>query len=145
MAEATKNFSGAELEGLINSAASFALERGMKSSRRAEKQPGDVTGVPGEVTGDPGDMQVTMEDFWGALREVVPALGTRAAHLTVSAPALPLVRRENIPAFPASDWTRAAHLTVSAPALPSITIRTWCSTTRLANTLGGKKRRGTLT
>ena len=85
VAEATKNFSGAELEGLINSAASFALERSMlPASARARAEGSRAEGEGGvEVPPLSPELRVTMEDFTGALRDVSPQLGTRAAHLTV--------------------------------------------------------------
>jgi hypothetical protein len=51
VAEATKNFSGAELEGLINSATSFALERAMKAHG----------GEASELGGGDGEVRVQMQ------------------------------------------------------------------------------------
>eukprot|EP00927_Polykrikos_kofoidii_P064950 TRINITY_DN60754_c0_g1_i1.p1 TRINITY_DN60754_c0_g1~~TRINITY_DN60754_c0_g1_i1.p1 ORF type:complete len:726 (-),score=139.50 TRINITY_DN60754_c0_g1_i1:51-2228(-) len=58
----TKNFSGAELEGLVRSATSFALNRKV-----------DVTDIskPTDLT----DITVTPEDFENAMLEVKPAFG----------------------------------------------------------------------
>jgi vesicle-fusing ATPase len=67
LAALTKNFSGAELSGLVKSAASFAFARNTK--------PGTVA-VMGD---DVANMKVTMEDFLGALTEVRPAFGADGA------------------------------------------------------------------
>jgi len=77
VAEATKNFSGAELEGVINSATSFALERAMKLHSHSSS---DADDGPAALPTDTA-VKVEMQDFWKALREVLPALGTRAERL----------------------------------------------------------------
>eukprot|EP00850_Spirogloea_muscicola_P003192 SM000012S25454 [mRNA] locus=s12:1334788:1340370:- [translate_table: standard] len=59
----TKNFSGAELEGLVRSAASFALNRQVNFN--------DLT----QPLGDEDAIKVTMGDFENALQEVQPAFG----------------------------------------------------------------------
>lgn len=68
LAEESKNFSGAEIEGVVKSASSYALYGSI-----------DVTKGGGEVTkavvGDKKKILVTMEDFRAALREVTPAFG----------------------------------------------------------------------
>jgi vesicle-fusing ATPase len=83
VAEATKNFSGAELEGLINSATSFALERSMRA-QAAESSGGGGEG--GEQQTGESEVRVQMQDFDRALREVLPALSTHTARLAAMAP-----------------------------------------------------------
>lgn len=62
LADITKNFSGAEIEGLVKSAASFALNR--------QIDVGDLSkGV------DEDNLKVSMQDFHTALAEVKPAFG----------------------------------------------------------------------
>jgi len=63
LASQTKNFSGAELEGLIRSATSFALNRKV-----------DVTNLA-ESAKDLANIKVTSDDFQRALGEVKPAFG----------------------------------------------------------------------
>ena len=62
LAERTKNFSGAELEGLTKSAVSFALNRHV-----------DMSNLGAHI--DEDNIKVTMQDFEGALEEVRPAFG----------------------------------------------------------------------
>jgi len=62
LAARTKNFSGAEIEGLIRSATSFALNRKV-----------DVSGLSGSK--DMGQICVDIDDFENALLEVLPAFG----------------------------------------------------------------------
>jgi vesicle-fusing ATPase len=62
LAQQTKNFSGAEIEGLVKSAASFALNR--------QINPKDLTKPV-----DPSKIKVTKPDFEAALAEVKPAFG----------------------------------------------------------------------
>ncbi|KAK8808497.1 hypothetical protein WA158_008398 [Blastocystis sp. Blastoise] len=62
LAERTKNFTGAELEGLVKSATSFALEREV-----------DINNLT--KTLDTDNMKVTKADFERALQEVTPAFG----------------------------------------------------------------------
>ncbi|GBG84791.1 hypothetical protein CBR_g39167 [Chara braunii] len=62
LAEMTKNFSGAELEGLVKSAASFALNR--------QINPDDLSQPLDEE-----NISVNMDDFRRALDEVKPAFG----------------------------------------------------------------------
>jgi vesicle-fusing ATPase len=66
LAEATKNFSGAELEGLVKSASSFALYQCV-----------DVGGIGNgvDVSVKPEDIVVNMAHFERALMEVTPAFG----------------------------------------------------------------------
>ncbi|CAM6003225.1 unnamed protein product [Sphagnum balticum] len=58
----TKNFSGAELEGLVKSATSFALNRQVSAADLSR-----------EIVED--NIKVTMDDFMSALNEVKPAFG----------------------------------------------------------------------
>lgn len=58
----TKNFSGAELEGLVKSAASFALNRQISLEDLSKPL-------------DEDNIKITMDDFLRALQEVKPAFG----------------------------------------------------------------------
>ena len=62
LATRTKNFSGAELEGLVKSAASFALNRQI-----------DVNNLNKVI--DEDSIKVSMQDFLTAMEEVIPAFG----------------------------------------------------------------------
>ncbi|KAJ5070587.1 vesicle-fusing atpase [Anaeramoeba ignava] len=62
LAKLTKNFSGAEIEGLVKSATSFALNRRIDPDNLSK--PVSLEGI-----------QVTRDDFLTALREVKPAFG----------------------------------------------------------------------
>ncbi|EEF43280.1 vesicular-fusion protein nsf, putative [Ricinus communis] len=62
IAARTKNYSGAELEGVVKSAVSFALNRQLNME--------DLTKPVDEES-----IKVTMDDFLTALQEVVPAFG----------------------------------------------------------------------
>ncbi|XVF40491.1 hypothetical protein PTKIN_Ptkin01aG0117800 [Pterospermum kingtungense] len=62
LAARTKNYSGAELEGVVKSAVSFALNRQISMD--------DLTKPVDEE-----NIKVTMEDFLNALLEIVPAFG----------------------------------------------------------------------
>ena len=62
LATKTKNFSGAELEGLVKSAASFALNRQI-----------DVNNLNKVI--DEDSIKVCMQDFIIAMEEVIPAFG----------------------------------------------------------------------
>lgn len=62
LASITKNFSGAELEGLVKSAASFGLSRQI-----------DVNDLTMEL--DEENIKITKQDFLCALQEVQPAFG----------------------------------------------------------------------
>jgi len=73
LAEHTKNFSGAELEGLVKSAASFAFDRQI-----------DATNPTKAV--DPSKIQVTKPDFDHAMEEVVPAFGVSMSQFSNVAP-----------------------------------------------------------
>ncbi|KNC48869.1 vesicle-fusing ATPase [Thecamonas trahens ATCC 50062] len=68
LAAATKNYTGAEIAGVVKSASSFALSRHV-----------DVAGMGAGAAagGDPADtLRVTRDDFLRALEEVRPALGS---------------------------------------------------------------------
>ncbi|GMY37356.1 vesicle-fusing ATPase-like [Fagus crenata] len=62
LAARTKNYSGAELEGIVKSAASYALNRQLSLD--------DLTKPVDEES-----IKVTMDDFLNALHEVIPAFG----------------------------------------------------------------------
>ncbi|GAB1313540.1 transport between ER and Golgi ATPase protein [Madurella fahalii] len=72
LAARTKNFSGAEISGLVKSATSFAFSRYIKG------------GTMASVSEDVANMQVVMSDFVHALDEVKPAFGTDDTELTVA-------------------------------------------------------------
>lgn len=72
LAALTKNFSGAELNGLSKSAASFAFNR--------HTQAGSMAAVSKDVT----NLVITREDFLAALSEVTPAFGVSDEELTKS-------------------------------------------------------------
>ncbi|KAI8323952.1 AAA-domain-containing protein [Martensiomyces pterosporus] len=63
LAALTKNYSGAEIAGLVKSASSFAFNRHIK------------VGSMAEVTQDISDMKIQREDFLNALEEIKPAFG----------------------------------------------------------------------
>ncbi|KAK3902578.1 P-loop containing nucleoside triphosphate hydrolase protein [Staphylotrichum tortipilum] len=63
LAALTKNFSGAELSGLVKSATSFAFSRNIK------------VGTMASVSEDVVNMKVVRQDFLNALNEVRPAFG----------------------------------------------------------------------
>lgn len=69
LARLTKNFSGAEISGLVAAAASFAISRYVK------------IGQEGVVKEEVGNMRVTRDDFMSALTEVRPAYGVSEADL----------------------------------------------------------------
>lgn len=72
LAGLTKNFSGAEINGLCKSAASFAFSRHTKA--------GTMAGISSDAT----ELVITREDFLGALSEVTPAFGVSEDELTKS-------------------------------------------------------------
>lgn len=72
LAALTKNFSGAELNGLSKSAASFAFNR--------HTQAGSMAAVSKDVT----NLMITRQDFMAALSEVTPAFGVSDEELTKS-------------------------------------------------------------
>lgn len=70
LASQTKNFSGAEIEGLVKSAASFALNRNVKMDPKKG------------ITFDKKEVMVTRADFMQALLENKPAFGVSEEELT---------------------------------------------------------------
>ncbi|CCK72312.1 AAA family ATPase SEC18 KNAG_0J02320 [Huiozyma naganishii CBS 8797] len=65
LAALTKNFSGAEIEGLVKSASSFAINKTVNIGKGATKlNPKDIA-----------KLKVTRSDFLNALKEVTPAFG----------------------------------------------------------------------
>ncbi|EMR62261.1 hypothetical protein MGN70_000535 [Eutypa lata] len=74
LARVTKNYSGAELNGLVKAALSYAFTRHTKL--------GDVTGV----MGDPEDVMLTRDDLMRALEDVKPAFGVSEEELESSQP-----------------------------------------------------------
>ncbi|GAA5841630.1 hypothetical protein JCM11251_004236 [Rhodosporidiobolus azoricus] len=69
LASLTKNFSGAEIGGLVKSATSFAFNRHVK------------VGTLAALSDDIDQMQVVREDFMNALDEVQPAFGVNEEEL----------------------------------------------------------------
>jgi vesicle-fusing ATPase len=69
LARLTKNFSGAEIGGLVKSASSFAFNRHVKV--------GTVAGVSDDIE----NMKVNRDDFMKALEEVKPAFGVSEEEL----------------------------------------------------------------
>lgn len=69
LASLTKNFSGAEIGGLIKSATSFAFNRHVKV--------GTMAGISDDVE----NLKVNMQDFMNALDEVHPAFGVSEEEL----------------------------------------------------------------
>ncbi|KAI1382811.1 AAA-domain-containing protein [Hypoxylon trugodes] len=74
LAHLTKNYSGAEISGLVKAALSYAFTRHTKL--------GDVTGVQG----NPQDVMLTRADFMRALEDVKPAFGVSEEELNNAAP-----------------------------------------------------------
>lgn len=68
LSQVTRNFSGAELEGLVKNAAAYALNRNINF---------DDLSAPL----DEKNLQVYMEDFENALKEIKPAFGTSVEKL----------------------------------------------------------------
>lgn len=73
LADATKNFSGAEIEGLVKSATSFALNRTVDIDNLGK--PTTTTTTSNKQVTKVEDIQVTMADFEASLDEVKPAFG----------------------------------------------------------------------
>ncbi|KAH0559288.1 transport between ER and Golgi ATPase protein [Trichoglossum hirsutum] len=69
LAQLTKNFSGAEIGGLVKSASSFAFNRHVKV--------GTVAGISDDIV----NMKVNRQDFHNALEEVKPAFGVSEEEL----------------------------------------------------------------
>ena len=69
LATVTKNFSGAEINGLIKSATSFAFNRHIKV--------GTMAGISDDVE----NLRVNRSDFFSALEEVKPAFGVSEEEL----------------------------------------------------------------
>jgi vesicle-fusing ATPase len=69
LAALTKNFSGAEITGLVKSATSFAFNRHVK------------VGTMAGISEDAGDLKVNMNDFMKALEEMHPAFGVSEEEL----------------------------------------------------------------
>ena len=67
-----KNFTGAEIEGLVRNATSYAIERSLDLS-----QLGNDGGVEGMKSMDKDAIKVTWPDFERALEETVPAFGSK--------------------------------------------------------------------
>ncbi|KAI9761566.1 MAG: transport between ER and Golgi ATPase protein [Chaenotheca gracillima] len=70
LAHLTKNFSGAEIGGLVKSASSFAFNRHVKV--------GTVAGISEDI----GNMKVNRQDFFNALEEVKAAFGVSEEELS---------------------------------------------------------------
>jgi vesicle-fusing ATPase len=72
LAHLTKNFSGAEIGGLVKSASSFAFNRHVKV--------GTVAGISDDIE----NMKVNRDDFMKALEEVKPAFGISEEELSTA-------------------------------------------------------------
>ncbi|KAI5962409.1 SEC18 [Candida pseudojiufengensis] len=70
----TKNFTGAEIEGLCNSAKSYAISRHTKKGSLAQIDPESIS-----------NMQITRNDFLLALNDIRPAFGTDEEDLSQQA------------------------------------------------------------
>ncbi|KAI1610503.1 vesicle-fusing ATPase [Exophiala viscosa] len=70
LARRTKNFSGAELNGLVKAATSFAFNRHIK------------VGTMAGISDDVADMKINRDDFESALEEVKPAFGVSEEELS---------------------------------------------------------------
>jgi vesicle-fusing ATPase len=82
----TKNFSGAEINGLVKSATSFAFTRHVKVSHgQITYQPGLLTytqvGTMAGISDDVENLRVNRDDFMHALDEVKPAFGVSEEEL----------------------------------------------------------------
>lgn len=85
LAERTKNFSGAEIGGLIKSATSFAFNRHVEV-RRLSSPPGlrshpRQVGSQAKISQNVDQMQIGRDDFEHALEEVKPAFGVAQEEL----------------------------------------------------------------
>ncbi|RPB02845.1 AAA-domain-containing protein [Choiromyces venosus 120613-1] len=74
LAEKTKNFSGAEIGGLVKSASSFAFNRHVKVETNSQVE--TVAGMK-----DVENIKVNRQDFFNALQEVRPAFGVSEEEL----------------------------------------------------------------
>jgi len=79
LAERTKNFSGAELEGLVKDATSYALYGSI-----------DVTKVNVSAKRDLSNLKVTMHDFLAALEESKPSFGVAEEDVKALCPMDPI-------------------------------------------------------
>lgn len=87
LAALTKNFSGAELSGLVKSATSFAFARNIK------------VGTMASVSEDVANMKVVRQDFLNALNEVKPAFGADDQELEDAIPYGIIHFSQSIPAI----------------------------------------------
>lgn len=69
LADLTKNYSGAEISGVVKAATSYAFSRHIKG------------GTMAGISADMDDIKVSMDDFLNALKEVQPAFGVSEAEL----------------------------------------------------------------
>ncbi|CEI91893.1 Putative Vesicle-fusing ATPase [Rhizopus microsporus] len=69
LAELTKNYSGAEISGVVKAASSYAFNRHIK------------VGTMAGISTDMETMKIGMEDFLNALKEVQPSFGVSEAEL----------------------------------------------------------------
>jgi vesicle-fusing ATPase len=114
----TKNFSGAELEGLTKSAASFALNRQIS-----------VDDLTKEI--DEENIKITMDDFLEALQEVKPAFGASTDTLErYRWAAVWLQKRKSMQYQNARclirEFSRSCEPSASRGAGPGARLRCWC-------------------
>ncbi|KAI9470797.1 MAG: P-loop containing nucleoside triphosphate hydrolase protein [Benjaminiella poitrasii] len=69
LTELTKNYSGAEISGVVKAASSYAFNRHIK------------VGTMAGISTDVDDLKVCMDDFLNALKEVQPAFGVSESEL----------------------------------------------------------------
>ncbi|KAK6612542.1 Vesicular-fusion protein sec18 [Botrytis cinerea] len=101
LAHLTKNFSGAEIGGLVKSASSFAFNRHVKV--------GTVAGVSDDIE----NMKVNRGDFMHALDEVKPAFGVSEEELEGAMAAV----TNDISSLSTSSWTPGSGKTALAAAI----------------------------
>ncbi|KAF6808765.1 vesicular-fusion protein sec18 [Colletotrichum sojae] len=87
LAAKTKNYSGAEISGVVKAATSFAFNRHTEVGNSAK------------MKADASKMKITMEDFENALEEVKPAYGVSEDELSHAMGMGILQFNENIPAI----------------------------------------------
>jgi len=75
LAESSRNFSGAELAGLVRSATSRAYQRLINSTHSGEGHGSEEGVEPGSAKGSGVPVQVHHRDFLLSLKEVIPRLG----------------------------------------------------------------------